>query len=96
MDSVLHGDLGIGQSVSLPEIESNRRWKETNPEWPIMHAVIKGVTRDQMMARHQSNHIQVVYVEDEKSALRACRIKAAALSELGITVHFCGSIDWNG
>ena len=33
----------------------------TTPQWPIMHAVTHGVTRDQMMARHKANHIQVAY-----------------------------------
>jgi hypothetical protein len=57
-----------------------------------MHAVFDGVTRDQMMARHQSNHIQVVYVPDESQAHRAARIKAAALSELGLEVCLCGDV----
>jgi hypothetical protein len=30
-----------------------------------MHAVLKGISRDQMMARHKSNHIQVVYAPNE-------------------------------
>ncbi|MFO0918429.1 MAG: hypothetical protein U0872_08960 [Planctomycetaceae bacterium] len=55
-------------------------------------AVMNGVTRDQMMARHQSNHIQVVYVPDEQQLDRAARIKAAALSELGLEVHLCGDV----
>ena len=33
----------------------------TNPEWPIMHVVLHGVTRDQFMARHKANHVQVAY-----------------------------------
>jgi hypothetical protein len=45
-----------------------------------------------MMARHQSNHIQVVYTPDEGSAHRAARIKAAALCELGLEVHLCGDV----
>ena len=48
-----------------------------------MHAVLDGVTRDQMMARHKANHIQVVYAPNAKQAHRACRIKAAMLAELG-------------
>ena len=36
----------------------------TTPQWPIMHAVTYGVTRDQMMARHKANHIQVAYAPD--------------------------------
>ena len=52
----------------------------------------KGITRDQMMARHQSNHIQVVYTPNEKQAHRAARIKAAALRELGLNVSMCGEV----
>lgn len=92
-DSALHCDLGVGEVVALPIEETNRRWNETTPEWPIMHAVLKGISRDQMMARHKANHIQVVYANYEASAHEACRVKAAAMDELGITVHFCGDVN---
>ncbi len=92
MDGKLHCDLGVGRAVELPRQETERRWLETTPQWPIMHACFDGVTRDQMMARHKSNHIQVVYAPDEKKAHRACRIKAAMLAELGLEVHFCGDV----
>lgn len=93
MDGRLHCDLGVGEALRLSDTETARRWDLTNPEWPIMHAVLKGVSRDQMMARHKSNHIQVVYATDEKTAHRACRVKAAAMAELGILPHFCGTVD---
>jgi len=93
MDGKLHCDLGVGEAVALPEAETQRRWQETTPQWPIMNATLKGVSRDQMMARHKANHIQVVYAADEASAQRACRIKAAAMAELGLTVHFCGAVE---
>jgi hypothetical protein len=93
MDGKLHCDLGVGRAVKLPQQETERRWRETTPQWPIMHACFDGITRDQMMARHKSNHIQVVYAPDEKKAHRACRIKAAMLAELGLEVHFCGDVD---
>ncbi len=92
MDGKLHCDLGIADAVKLPEKETQRRWRETTPQWPIMHAVLKGVTRDQMMARHKSNHIHVVYAPNAKQAHRACRIKAAMLAELGLEVHLCGDV----
>lgn len=92
MGGRLHCDLGVAEVVSLPEKETQRRWKETTPQWPIMHAVLKGITRDQMMARHKSNHIQVVYTPNERQAHRACRIKAVALAELGLDVHLCGDV----
>jgi hypothetical protein len=45
------------------------------------------------MARRKSNQIQGVYAPDQKKAHRACRIKAALLAELGLEVHFCGSVN---
>jgi hypothetical protein len=88
----LHADIGTARVVSLPREETERRWRETTPQWPIMHAVFDGVSRDQMMARHQSNHIQVVYAPNESEAHRAARIKGAAFAELGLKVHFCGDV----
>ena len=93
MDGRLHCDLGVGEVVMLPEAETERRWRETTPQWPIMHAVLQDISRDQMMARHKSNHIQVVYAPNRKQAHRACRIKAAMLAELGLAVHLCGSVE---
>lgn len=92
MEGALHCDIGVAEVVKLPEEETNRRWQETTPQWPIMHAVLKGVTRDQMMARHKSNHIQVVYCPNEKQAHRAARVKAAAMAGLGIKVSLCGDV----
>lgn len=91
-DHSLYCDIGTGSVVQLPDEETNRRWNLTSPEWPIMHAVLHGVSRDQLMAKHQANHIQVVYAPNSNLASRACRIKAAALNELGIRVNFCGEI----
>lgn len=92
MGGRLHADIGVARVVALPRKETERRWRETTPQWPIMHAVLAGISRDQMMARHKSNHIQVVYAPSEKQAHRACRIKAAMLAELGLKVHFCGDV----
>ena len=93
MNGVLHCDIGVAEVVKLSKKETEKRWKETTPQWPIMHAVIKGVNRDQMMARHKSNHIQVVYVPNEKSAHKGARIKASMLTELGLQVQLCGDVD---
>ncbi|HXG49769.1 MAG TPA: fucose isomerase [Methylomirabilota bacterium] len=92
MGGRLHCDLGVARVVKLPSRETERRWRETTPQWPIMHAVFDGISRDQMMARHKSNHIQVAYAPNEREAHRACRIKAAALAELGLEVHLCGHV----
>ena len=84
-------DIGRAKAVSLPKEETERRWNETNPQWPIMHAVTYGITRDQMMARHKANHIQVAYAKSAKEADLAAYTKAALAAELGIEVAFCGT-----
>ncbi|WPP51896.1 fucose isomerase [Catalinimonas niigatensis] len=96
MHDQLHCDLGIGKVVQLSDEETQRRWQLTTSQWPVMHAILEGVSRDQLMARHKSNHIQVIYAKDETKAHQACRVKAAAMEELGIKVHFCGDVDWEG
>ncbi len=84
-------DLGRAEVVTLPEPETNRRWQATTPQWPIMHAVTYGVTRDQMMARHKSNHIQVAYATDAEAADKALIAKAALAERLGLRVSICGT-----
>jgi hypothetical protein len=88
----LRCDLGLGEAVALPDEETNERWQLTSPEWPIMHAVLKGVNRDQMMARHKSNHVQVVYAPDEPAARNGLYAKAFAMRELGLEVFLCGDV----
>ena len=86
----LHVDLGRATAVALPAEETERRWQATNPEWPIMHAVLHGVTRDQFMARHKANHLNVVYAPDAATADAALLAKAALFDELGVRVHLIG------
>jgi hypothetical protein len=91
-DSKLKMDLGRAKVVELPLEETERRWRETTPQWPIMHAVTYGVTRDQMMARHKSNHIQVAYANSAAKANAALLVKAAMAEELGLEVSICGTM----
>src|SRR5882724_2001982 len=86
----LKADLGRGSVVELPLAEVERRWALTTPQWPIMNAVLHGVDRNQLMARHKSNHIQVAYAENADSAERALLAKAVAFRELGIEANLCG------
>jgi hypothetical protein len=88
----LHMDLGRCRAIVLPAQEQERRWAATTPMWPMMNAVLYGVSRDQMMARHQSNHIQVVYAPDAKAADRGLAAKASMAEALGIHVHLCGEV----
>jgi hypothetical protein len=84
-------DIGRGAAISLPREETERRWNATTPQWPIMHAVLYGVSRDQMMAQHKSNHVQVVYSNDAAAADRTLEVKAAMARALGIRVNCCGT-----
>lgn len=90
-DDALHMDTGRGKVVTLPQQETERRWAATTPQWPIMHAITYGASRDQMMARHQANHIQVAYARNAAAADKALAVKAAMMSELGLNVHICGN-----
>lgn len=84
-------DIGRAEAIALPAAETRRRLEATTKQWPIMHAVTYGITRDQMMARHKANHIQVAYARDAAAADRAALAKAAAARALGIEVAFCGT-----
>ncbi|MGH7214094.1 MAG: fucose isomerase [Tepidisphaeraceae bacterium] len=90
-DDRLHMDLGRAKVISLPIEETERRWRSTTPQWPIMHAVTYGVSRDQMMAKHKANHIQCVYATDDKTADNALLTKASMADGLGIGVNICGT-----
>lgn len=92
MGNQLHADLGRGTVVSLPEEEVRERWQSTTEQWPMMSAVLHGVSRNQMMAQHKANHIQVVYAPDATAADQALAAKAAMFAELGIQVHLCGNV----
>ena len=90
-DNQLKMDLGRAGVVALPDEETQRRWNATTPQWPIMHAITYGVTRDQMMARHKANHIQVAYAHSAEEADKALLAKAAMADALGIKVSLCGT-----
>ena len=83
-------DLGRCRVVRLPEAELARRSDATTSQWPVMSAVLYGISRDQLMARHQSNHIQVAYASDAEAADRLLATKAAMADALGLDVHLCG------
>ncbi len=91
-DNKIKADLGRATVVDLPKEEVKRRWKITTPQWPMMNAVLHGVTRDQLMGRHKSNHIQVAYGDSAKSADEALMVKAVVFRELGIDVYICGGV----
>jgi hypothetical protein len=87
----LHADLGRGTVVTLPAAETQRRWKQTTYQWPIVNAVFHGVRQNQFMARHRANHVNIAYAPTAEAADKAIATKAAMLADLGITVQLCGS-----
>ncbi len=84
-------DLGRAGVAELPAEETERRWAATTSQWPIMHAITYGVSRDQMMARHKSNHVQVAYAGSPADADKALYAKAAMAAALGMEVALCGT-----
>jgi len=92
-DGILQADIFRASAVELPEEETSRRKNATNPEWPIAHVVLHGVTRDQFMARHKANHAQMVYAPDAETADRALLAKAAMFDRLGIKVNLVGDVN---
>ena len=89
-DGRLNVDLGRATAISLPEAETQRRWLEVTPQWPIMHALLHGVTQNQFMARHPANHVNVAYAPTAADADRALAAKATMFHEMGLRVNLCG------
>jgi L-fucose isomerase-like protein len=90
-DNRLKADIGRAHVAKLPQEETERRWRDTTPQWPIMHAQLLGVSRDQLMAKHKANHVQVAYAPDAQGAQKALAAKAACFQALGIEVIICGT-----
>ena len=67
---VLH--VGTGHAVELPAAEFERRRRATSWEWPLLNCVLDGVSRDQLMAGHQSNHITIAYVDEDAARTTCC------------------------
>jgi L-fucose isomerase-like protein len=89
-DGKLHVDIGRATAIELPAAETERRLKSVTPQWPIMHVLLHGISRDQFMARHHANHVNVAYADSAESADKVLAAKAAMMAELGIEVHLCG------
>ncbi|KZE90065.1 fucose isomerase [Microbacterium sp. TNHR37B] len=89
---VLQADIFRASVIELPAEETQRRKDATNPEWPIAHVVLHGVSRDQFMARHKANHAQLVYAPDAETADKALAAKAAMFDRMGIRVNLVGDV----
>ncbi len=92
LDGALHVDIGRATVRELPPAETQRRLDATTAQWPIMHAVLHGITRDQFMARHKANHLNVAYATSRETADKALAAKAAMFDALGVQVHLCGEV----
>ena len=86
----LNVDIGRATAISLPAEETARRWKEVTPQWPILHALLHGITQHQFMARHPANHVNVAYAPTAADADRALAAKATMFHEMGLRVYLCG------
>ena len=91
-DGILQADIFRASVVELPAEETQRRKDATNPEWPIAHVVLHGISRDQFMARHKANHAQTVYAPDAETADKALIAKAAMFAGMGIKVNLVGDV----
>jgi hypothetical protein len=89
-DGALHVDMGQATVIELPIEETERRWKAVTSQWPIMHVLLHGISRDQFMARHHANHVNVAYAPTKQEAANALAVKASMMAELGLDVHLCG------
>jgi len=59
-----------------------------------MHAVLHGITRDQMMGWHKSNHIQVAYCDSAEDADLVVLAFAQMVHQLSggkVKVNLCGT-----
>ena len=83
-------DMGLAKALELPAEETERRWAQVNTQWPIMHVVLEGVSQNQFMAQHASNHVNVAYAPSAALAAKALAAKAVAFAECGIEVRLCG------
>lgn len=88
LDVYLH--IGTGMAYELPEEEFTRRLDSTTPVWPLMNVTLDGITRDELMAGHQSNHITVAYVPEEHLADVTTTLATMALTQ-GMKVQLAGT-----
>jgi hypothetical protein len=94
-ENALHVDAGVGSVVALPREETERRWKQTTIQWPMVSTIFPGISRDAFMARHRANHVNIAYAPDPEAAARALAVKCAMFHALGLRVHLCGTVNFH-
>ena len=77
-----------GAQASHNEVE--RRWKTTTPQEPTMNSLLQDVTRDQMMAMHQTSHLHG-YAPETAATSRILQIRCCCPEALGIGVSVRGA-----
>jgi len=87
----VHMHIGTGKAYELPSEEFQRRLQATTKEWPLMNVCLDGVSRDDLMAGHQSNHITVAYVPEEHLKFVTRAFVCMAVTQ-GIKVHLAGKV----
>ncbi len=86
----VHMHIGTGDAVELPKAEFQRRLDSTTAVWPLMNVKLHGLGRDELMAAHESNHITVAYVPEDKLEFVTRAYAAMALTQ-GMQVHIAGT-----
>lgn len=66
-------DCGLGEVIELPDAEVKDRLKKTTEVWPIANVHIPGVSRDQLMSAHMSNHIVIGYGDILAELVATCQ-----------------------
>ncbi len=88
--TTVHLHIGTGAAVELPQAEFQRRLDATTKEWPLMNCTLDGMGRDDLMAGHQSNHIVVAYVPEDKLAEVTAAFVAQAMTQ-NMKVYLAGT-----
>lgn len=88
LDVYLH--IGTGEAHELPQEEFQRRLDSTTSVWPLMNVTLDGVSKNQLMAGHQSNHITVAYVPEERLAEVTTALATMGLTQ-GMKVQLAGT-----
>lgn len=83
-------DIGRAGAINLHPNETERMWSSISRNWPLNEAVMYGISRDELMAGHMSNHISVMYAPDAVSANILMISMAEMVSKLGFEVNICG------
>ena len=86
---VMH--IGLGRAVELPADEFERRRRATTAEWPLLNCTLDGVGQDDLMAGHQSNHLSIAYIPEDKAVEVSQAFLAQAVTQ-GIRVFAAGII----